>query len=445
VFAETVTNGYNDLPNPSRQQVVAKRTRLLRAKGAITSMFDVHSVRKDFPVLDLHVNGKPLVYLDSAASSQKPLAVIEAIDNYYRTGHANVHRGIYQLSETATTAYENARKRMARFINAVSWREVIFTRNATESINLVAYAWGRRYIKPGEVILLTEMEHHANIVPWQQLAAETGATLVYVPLDGMARLDMEALDDLLDQRVRLVAFTQVSNVLGSITAAKEITARAHAVGATVLLDGAQGVPHMPTDVQALDVDFLAVSGHKMLGPTGVGVLYGKRHILEEMPPFMTGGDMIRRVTKEGAEWNELPWKFEAGTPAVADAIGLGAAVDYLNQLGMQNVRQHEINLTTYALERLGQVEGIRIYGPTDPNERGGVVTFNLGDIHPHDLASVMDREGIAIRAGHHCAMPLHKTLGVNATARVSFYVYNDPGEIDRLADALDAARRLFER
>ncbi|MGQ9502547.1 MAG: cysteine desulfurase [Anaerolineae bacterium] len=407
-------------------------------------MLDSDAIRKDFPILHQSVNGKPLVYLDSAASSQKPLAVIQAMDEYYRSYHANVHRGIYQLSEKATEAYEEARRKVARFINAHSWREIIFTRNATEAINLVAYAWGRRNITAQDKILVTEMEHHANLVPWQQLAAETGAYLAYIPLDEHFCCDMTAYETMLDEHVKLVAITQMSNVLGTIVPVREFVTRAHAVGALVLLDGAQGVPHLPTDVRFLDVDFLAASGHKMLGPTGSGFLYGKRHLLEEMPPFLTGGEMIRRVTWEGADWNELPYKFEAGTPAIAEAIGLGVALDYLNRLGMENVRQHEVELTRYALERLSQVEGIRIYGPRQADMRGGAIAFNLDGLHAHDVAAILDREGIAIRAGHHCAMPLHQKLGVTATARASFYVYNEMAEIDRLVEALDTVRRLFE-
>jgi cysteine desulfurase/selenocysteine lyase len=407
-------------------------------------MFDIDAIRRDFPILSQSMNGHPLIYLDSAASAQKPLTVIEAIDEYYRTYHANVHRGIYQISERATDAYETARRKVARFINAASWREIIFTRNATEAINLVAYSWGRRNINGGDTILLTEVEHHANIVPWQQLAADVGARVVFVPVDERICCDLSAFEALLKNGVKLVAITQMSNVLGTIPPLDEFITRAHAAGAVVLLDGAQGVPHLPTDVQALDVDFLAASGHKMLGPTGSGFLYGKRALLEAMPPFMTGGDMIRRVTWDGAEWNELPYKFEAGTPAIAEAIGLGAAVDYLTGLGMDNVRRHEVELTRYALDRLGQMKGMRLYGPLDADVRGGAVAFNLGDIHAHDLASILDREGIAIRAGHHCAMPLHQKLGVSATARASFYIYNTPAEIDCLVDALNTARRLFE-
>lgn len=408
-------------------------------------MFDVQRIRRDFPILQQQVNGKPLVYLDSTASSQKPLSVIETMNTYYREYNANVHRGIYQISEKASEAYETARKKIGRFINARSWREVIFTRNATESINLVAYSWGLNNIKAGDVIITSEIEHHANLVPWQQLAARTGATVKYIPVDEHGYLDMATFDAWLTPQVKLVSITQMSNVLGTVTPVGEITQKAHAVGALVLLDGAQAVPHMPTDAQAFECDFLAFSGHKMLGPTGIGVLWGRKEILADMPPFMTGGDMIKKVTFEGSDWNELPWKFEAGTPAIAEAVGLGAAVDYLNELGMHNVRRHEIELTTYAFDRLSQVEGIRIYGPHDPTARGGAVAFTLGDIHPHDIAAVLDSEGICVRAGHHCAMPLHDKLGLQATARASFYVYNLPQEVDRLAEGLDKARELLGR
>ncbi|NJN92790.1 MAG: cysteine desulfurase [Anaerolineales bacterium] len=406
-------------------------------------MFDVQRVRQDFPILQQQVNGKPLIYLDSTASSQKPLPVIETMNTYYREYNANVHRGIYQISEKASEAYEMARKKVGRFINARSWREVIFTRNATESINLVAYSWGLNHIKAGDVIITSQMEHHANMVPWQQLAARTGATVKYIPVDEHGYLDMATFDAWLTPAVKLVSITQMSNVLGTVTPVGEIVQKAHAVGALVLLDGAQAVPHMPTDVQAFECDFLAFSGHKMLGPTGIGVLWGRKEILADMPPFMTGGDMIKKVTFEGSEWNELPWKFEAGTPAIAEAVGLGAAVDYLNELGMHNVRLHEIELTTYAFHRLSQVEGIHIYGPHDPTARGGAVAFTLGNIHPHDIAAVLDGEGICVRAGHHCAMPLHDKFGLQATARASFYVYNLPEEVDRLAEGLDKARELL--
>ncbi len=408
-------------------------------------MFDVDQIRQDFPILQQQVHGKPLIYLDSTASSQKPVSVIEAMNDYYRQYNANVHRGIYAISERASEAYETARKKVGRFINARSWREVVFTRNTTESINLVAYTWGQANIKAGDVIIISEMEHHANLVPWQQLAARIGATLKYIPVDEHGYLDMATFDSWLSPAVKLVAITQMSNVLGTVTPVGEIVQKAHAVGAKVLLDGAQAVPHMPTDVRAFECDFLAFSGHKMLGPTGVGILWARQEILAEMPVFMTGGDMIKKVTYQGSEWNDLPWKFEAGTPAIAEAIGLGAAVDYLTQLGMHNVRLHEIELTAYAFERLAQVEGIRIYGPLNPTERGATIAFTLGDIHPHDIAAVLDGEGIAVRAGHHCAMPLHDKFGLSATARASFYVYNLPDEVDRLAEGLDKTRELMGR
>ncbi len=408
-------------------------------------MFDTNAVRQEFPILCQNINDKPLVYLDSGASSQKPSVVIDAINTYYREYNANVHRGIYQISERASEAYETSRKKVGRFINARSWREVIYTRNATESINLVAFSWGQTNIKAGDVIISTEMEHHANIVPWQQLATRTGATVKYIPVNEQGYLDMAAFEAMLTPDVKLVAVTQMSNVLGTIPPIDKIIKKAHAVGALVLLDGAQSVPHMPIDVQALDCDFLAFSSHKMLGPTGLGVLWARKEILADMPPFMTGGDMIKKVTLDGCDWNDLPWKFEAGTPSIAEAIGLGYAVDYLNQLGMDNVRAHEVELVTYALEKLNGVEGIRTFGPQDPQVRGGAIAFTLGDIHAHDIAAVLDGEGIAVRAGHHCAMPLHDKYGLQATARASFYVYNTPEDIDRLAEGLDTVRYLFEK
>lgn len=406
-------------------------------------MFDTHKIRQDFPILNQSANGKPLTYLDSGASSQKPLAVIEAMDVYYRQYNANVHRGIYHISEKASAAYEQARKKTGRFINARSWREVIFTRNTTESVNLVAFSWGQANISAGDVIISTEMEHHANLVPWQQLAARTGATVKYIPVTQQGYLDMDAFDQMLDSSAKLVAVTGMSNVLGTIPPLDEIIRKAHAVGALVLIDGAQSVPHMPTDVQALDCDFLVFSGHKMLGPTGIGVLWARKEILADMPPFLTGGDMIKKVTLNGCDWNDLPWKFEAGTPSIAEAIGLGYAVDYLNALGMDNVRRHEIELVSYALERLSQVEGIRIYGPQDPAVRGGAVAFTLGNIHAHDVSAVLDGDGVAVRAGHHCAMPLHDKFELQATTRASFYVYNTPEEIDKLAWGLERVIELF--
>jgi cysteine desulfurase/selenocysteine lyase len=401
------------------------------------------AIREDFPILARQIHGKPLVYLDSGASSQKPTSVLEAMDRYYQTSHANVNRGVYVLSEEATAAMEQARVKVARFIKAKSSKQVIFTRNTTESINLVAYSWGSVNIREGDTILLTEMEHHANLVPWQLLAARTGARLEFVPFTEDGLLDQDVYARLLEEtHPKLVAFTAMSNVLGTITPAKEMVAQAHAAGALALVDGAQSVPHLPTDVQDLDCDFLAFSGHKMLGPTGIGVLYGRRDLLEAMPPFLAGGDMIRQVTLRGATWNDLPYKFEAGTPAIAESVGLGAAVDYLNALGMDFVQRHEQELVRYALERLGAVEGLRLYGP-EAGKRGGVVSFTLDEVHPHDLAQVLDNEGVCVRAGNHCAQPLVDKLGLPATARASFYIYNTPEEVDALAQALEKAKAIF--
>lgn len=405
--------------------------------------FDVQAVRADFPVLKREINGKQLAFLDSAASSQKPVSVLDAIDRYYRTNHANVHRGIYRLSEEATDAYEKAREKVAGFINAGSKKEVIFTRNTTESINLVAYSWARTNLRAGDEILLTVMEHHANLVPWQLVAQEKDVRLRFIPITADGRLDLGDIDGLLTDRTRLVAFTQISNVLGTINPVRQIVDMAHRVGAITLVDGAQAVPHLPVDVQALGCDFYAFSSHKMCGPTGVGVLWGRRELLESMPPFLSGGDMIRRVELEHSEWAALPNKFEAGTPAIAEAIGLGAAVDYLAALGMDAVHAYESELTAYALERLQEVPGVTIYGPTDLQVRGGVVAFNLDGAHPHDVATILDSEAIAVRAGHHCAMPLHKVLGLAATTRASFYIYNTTAEIDRLVDALYKVKHIF--
>ncbi len=405
-------------------------------------MFDVERIRADFPALSRSVHGKPLVFLDSAASSQKPVPVLEAMERVYRQCYANVHRGIYAFSEEATLAYESARDRVASFIHAPAREGIVFTRNTTEAINLVAHSWGRTHIRPGDRILLTQMEHHSNIVPWQLLAQEKGAELVYLPItdDGLLRMDL--LDSLLDERVKLVAVTMMSNVLGTINPVKEITRKAHAVGAVVLVDAAQGVPHMPVDVQDLDCDFLAFSGHKMCGPTGIGVLYGKESLLEEMPPFLGGGDMIRKVEWDSATWNSLPWKFEAGTPAFVEAIGLGAAVDYLTGIGMEAIAAHERELTACAMERLSALEGLTIIGPP-ATARGGVIAFTFRGIHPHDIAHMLDLEGIAVRAGHHCAQPLHRHLGLAATVRASFYIYNTPDEVDRLARALEQIGRVL--
>ncbi|HEU5370118.1 MAG TPA: cysteine desulfurase [Ktedonobacterales bacterium] len=401
------------------------------------------AIRQDFPILARQIHGKPLVYLDSGASSQKPASVLEAMERYYRTSHANVNRGVYVLSEEATAAMEQARVKVARFIKAKSAKQVIFTRNSTESINLVAYSWGGANVQAGDTILLTELEHHANLVPWQLLAARTGAKLEFVPFTEDGLLDQDEYIRLLEQtRPRLVAFTAMSNVLGTITPAKAMIAQAHAAGAVVLVDGAQSVPHLPSDVGDLDCDFLAFSGHKMLGPTGIGVLYGRRDLLEAMPPFLTGGDMIREVHLRSATWNDLPYKFEAGTPAIAEAVGLGAAVDYLNALGMDFVQRHEQELVSYALERLRAVDGLALYGP-EASKRGGVVSFTLEDVHPHDLAQVLDGEGICVRAGNHCAQPLIEKLGLPATARASFYIYNIPDEVDALTRALEKAKAIF--
>lgn len=412
-------------------------------KPAVTSSsLDVASVREDFPVLKVLVRGKPLAYLDNAASSQKPTRVIEAMDRFYRELNANVHRGVHYLSEEATRQYEAARARVARFIHAASEKEVIWTRNTTEAINLVAYTWGLANLRPGDEILSTELEHHSNIVPWQLIAERTGATVRYLPVDDRGHLRLDLLDEYLTDRTRLFAFTAMSNVTGTITPVRELVEAAHRVGALALVDGAQSVPHMPVDVQELGCDFLAFSGHKMCGPTGIGVLYGRRELLESMPPFMGGGDMIREVHLDGAKWNEVPWKFEAGTPAIAEAIGLGEAVAYLSELGMERVLAHEKELVAYAMERLATVEGLRIVGPPAA-ERGGVVAFAFDDIHPHDVAAVLDAEGIAVRAGHHCAQPLHERYGLIATTRASFYLYNTREEVDRLVAALERVRELF--
>ncbi len=408
----------------------------------LPGVLDVESIRADFPILDTRVHGKPLVYLDNAASSQKPRQVLEVLDRYYRELNANVHRGVHHLSEESTRRYEAARARVARFINARSEREIIWTRNTTEAINLVAYSWALSNLKPGDEVLVTEMEHHSNLVPWQLVTARTGARLRHLPVDDRGYLRMDLLGEFLTERTRLFAFTAMSNVLGTINPVDELVAAAHSVGALALVDGAQSVPHLPVDVQALNCDFLAFSGHKMCGPTGIGVLYGRRELLEEMPPFMGGGDMIREVHLDHALWNQLPWKFEAGTPAIAQAIGLGAAVDYLSNLGMEQVHAHESALVQYAMERLSDVEGLRILGPR-PNHRGGVIAFTLGDIHPHDIAAVLDAEGIAIRAGHHCAQPLHERYNLVATARASFYLYNMPQEVDRLVEGLERVREIF--
>jgi cysteine desulfurase/selenocysteine lyase len=403
----------------------------------------LEEIRADFPVLTRRINGKPLVYVDNGATSQKPASVIEAISSYYRNSNANIHRSMHQLATEATELYEGARAKVARFIGAQT-EEVVFVRNATEAINLVRYTWAREHVGAGDTVVITRMEHHSNVVPWQLLCEERNAKLAYVELDAEGRLDLDSLTTLLrDCNVKLVAVAHVSNVLGTINPVDEISRRAHAAGAKVLIDGAQAVPQLPVDVGETGADFYAFTGHKMLGPTGIGVLWGRRELLEEMPPFLGGGSMIRAVEDDHSTWAPAPAKFEAGTPAIAEAVGLGEAVDYLAGLGMGSVRAHERELTEYALERLGSVEGLTLYGPSDPSERGGLVSFTIDGIHPHDLAELCNREAVCIRAGHHCAQPLMRHLGVPATARASFSVYNGRDDVDRLAEALEAAKYVF--
>ena len=409
-------------------------------------MIDVAKIREDFPILSKTVYGKPLVYLDNAATSQKPRQVIQALVDYYEGYNSNVHRGVHALSMEATQRYEEARQKIADFIGAGSSEAVIFVRNTTEAINLVAGTWAVANLKAGDEILTTEMEHHSNLVPWQKLAKDKGVVLRFVPVTDQGTLDISNLDSLLNERTRLVTFNHMSNVLGTINPVDELTTAARAKGALVLLDGAQSVPHMPVDVQELDCDFMAFSGHKMMGPTGIGVLYVKPSIMDQMEPFLRGGEMVKQVWLEDATWNDLPMKFEAGTPNIADTIALGAAVDYLQALDMAQVRQHETQITAYALEAFRELkEDLEMYGPEDLNIRGGIVSFHAHDVHPHDLGTMLDMEGIAIRAGHHCAMPLVRDrLGKAATARASFYVYNTEGEVDQLVAALKQALRFFK-
>jgi cysteine desulfurase/selenocysteine lyase len=405
---------------------------------------DVQRVKKDFPILDRQVHGRRLVYLDSASSSQKPLAVLEAMDHLYETTYANVHRGVYTIAEESTRLYEEARAKVVRFIGAGSPREVIFTKNVTEAINLVAYAWGRAHLHEGDVVVLTEMEHHANLVPWLQLKAERGISLRYLPLTSDGRLDLSDLERVIDG-AKLVGVTCMSNVLGTINPVRRIADAAHAAGALVIADGAQQAPHLVTDVGALGCDFFGFTAHKMLGPTGIGCLWAREELLEGMPIFLGGGEMIRDVRLDGFTANELPWKFEAGTPPIAEAVGLGAAIDYLGGVGMEAIRAHEMSLTGYALSVLKDRYGddLTIFGPDDPASRGGVISFVYKDIHPHDLSQVLDESGVCVRAGHHCAKPLMRRLGVGATARASMYLYNDEADVDALADALADADRLF--
>ena len=413
-------------------------------RPAAADPIDAARIKQDFPILDQEIHGHRLVYLDSASTSQKPAVVIDAVDDYYRGYNANIHRGIYQLAEKSTAAWEGARVKVAKLIGAQDPHEIVFVRNATEAINLVAYSWGRRNIGRGDQIVLTEMEHHANLVPWQLLVQEVDGDLEFIPItdDGLLRLDV--FEVLLKLKPKLVAFTHVSNTLGTINPVREMTEMAHAAGALVLVDGAQAVPHLKVDVQELGVDFYAFSGHKMLAPMGSGALWARRELLEAMPPFLSGGEMIREVHLRRSEFNEIPWKFEAGTPAVGDAIGLGVAAEYLMGIGMDAVRAHERELVAYALETLPrEVPQIELYGPLDPDARGGVVPFNLPGIHPHDVAQVLDRYGIAVRAGHHCTMPLHERLDLAATARASFSVYSTTDDIDALARGLNEVLRVF--
>lgn len=405
--------------------------------------FEVDQIREQFPVLARETRpGVPLVYLDSAATSQKPRQVIQAMTSYYERQNANIHRGIHQLAEEATEAYESARARIAAFLGAGSPREIIFTRNATESINLVAGSWGRANLREGDLVLLTEMEHHSNLVPWQMLAEELGIELAFVTVMKAGLLDLEAYHALLERKPRLVGFVHMSNMLGTINPVKAMTEAAHQAGAIVLVDGAQSAPHIPVDVSEMDVDFYAFSGHKMCGPTGIGGLYGREALLEAMPPYMGGGDMIKRVRLDGFTANDLPHKFEAGTPAIAQAIGLGAAVDFLEEVGMVAVHQHERVLIEHALERLAEVPGVKVYGPSG-DQKGGVASFTFDGVHPHDVAQILDRDGIAVRAGHHCTMPIHEKLGINATTRASFYLYNTKGDIDRLIEGLYRVKEVF--
>jgi cysteine desulfurase/selenocysteine lyase len=400
-------------------------------------------VRADFPIMERKIDGKPLIYLDNAATSQKPVQVINALTNYYENYNSNIHRGLHTMSEEATLAYEGAREKIARFIDATSEREIIFTRNATEAINIVVESWGRHNIQAGDEIVITAMEHHSNFVPWQKLCEDTGAKLVYIELAEDGNLDYQMAARLITNRTKIVAVTQMSNVMGTVVDLQKLGSLARLNGAKFLVDGAQGVPHLPTSVREIDCDFLVFSLHKMLGPTGVGVLYGKEELLDLMPPMLYGGDMISSVTREKTTVNELPWKFEAGTPNIADVIASGVAIDYLQEIGMQNVRAHELDLTRHAMDLMLKLPSIKIYGPQNPELKGGVVSFNYEGVHPHDMGQILNESGIAIRAGHHCCQPLMKTLGVMGTARASFYIYNTKEEIDFFVDALIKAEKVL--
>lgn len=411
-----------------------------------SSQLSVENIRKDFPILKRLVrDNKPLVYLDNASTTQKPNQVIDAINDYYKNHNANIHRAVYALAEEATEAYEATRDKIAKFLNIPSRDEIIFVRGTTEAINLVAYAWGRTHIKEGDIIVTTEYEHHSNIVPWQLLTQEKGAKLEYIGMDDNGELILDDLDKYLATgKVKLVAFSLMSNVLGTITDSDKIISKCKEAGVLTLIDGAQAVPHMQVDIASLGCDFFAFSGHKMLGPTGIGVLWVRKSVLETMNPFHGGGDMIREVHKYETTWNDLPYKFEAGTPNIADVVGFGAAIDYLTKMGIDNVRQHEIELTQYALEKMSKVKGITIYGTKDISKRGGVISFNFHDVHPHDVAHIIDREGVAIRSGHHCAQVLMERMNVAATNRASFYIYNTKEDVDKLVQSLDKVSELFK-
>jgi cysteine desulfurase/selenocysteine lyase len=416
---------------------------LASQNGTGRDLLDVTAIRRDFPILARRVHDKPLVYLDNAATSQKPRQVIQALVDYYEQTNANIHRGLHTLAEEATEAYEAARAKAARFIGAAGPDEILFTRNTTESLNLMAYTWAAENIGQGDEIVITTMEHHSNIVPWQWAVQRQGAVLKYVEFGPDGTIDLADVERLVTPRTKLVSMTHMSNVFGTINPVREVAKIAHDRGAVMMVDGAQSVPHMPVDVKALDCDFLAFSSHKMLGPTGVGVLWGRRKLLEDMRPFLGGGEMIEIVGRHETSFNVLPWKYEAGTPNIADVIAFGAAIDYLSALGMERVRAHEIELTTYALDRIGSIPGVTIYGPKDATRRGGVVAFTVDEVHPHDLGQIVDYDGVAIRAGQHCCQVLSESLGVPATARASFYVYNTPEEVDTLVAAVEGARAIF--
>ncbi|MFK2826487.1 cysteine desulfurase [Bacillus sp. B190/17] len=401
------------------------------------------AIRQYFPILDQEVNGHPLVYLDNAATAQKPIQVIEAINKYYREDNSNVHRGVHTLGNRATDAYEGARDKVRKFINAKAREEIIFTRGTTTSLNTIAQSYGRANVQEGDEIVITYMEHHSNIIPWQQLAKATGAVLKYLPLQDNGSVLLEDAREMITEKTKIVSIMMVSNVLGTVNPIKEIAAIAHERGAVMIVDGAQAVPHMKVDVQDLNCDFLAFSGHKMCGPTGIGVLYGKKELLEKMEPVEFGGEMIDFVGLYDSTWKELPWKFEGGTPIIAGAIGLGAAIDFLEEIGLNEIEQHEHRLANYAMDRMSTIEGMAIYGPRAGEKRAGLITFNIGDVHPHDVATVLDAEGIAIRAGHHCAQPLMKRLSCSATARASFYLYNTEEDVDRLVQALVQTKEYF--